>query len=85
MTEATAQPEAAPAGEGIAGPEQTFEEAWEEFEAEEEGLSPEEAKKRKDARRKRQTLVFDERLGKVVAKRKRKSGRARDIFEEEPE
>jgi hypothetical protein len=67
------------------GPEQTFEQAWEEFEAEEgEEISPEEALKRKADRRKRQTLVFDETLGKVVAKRKRKGGRARG-WEEEPE
>ncbi len=85
-TEAAVAPEAAPAEpEATLVPEQSFEEAWEEFEAEEEGLSPEEAKKRKDARRKRQTLVFDERLGKVVAKRKRKAGRARDVIDEEPE
>ncbi len=62
--------------------EQTFEEAWEEFEAEseagDENMSPEELRKRKEDRRKRQMLVFDEKLGKVVAKRKRKAGRVRD-------
>ncbi len=65
-------------------PEQTFEEAWEEYvsESDEEG-SPEEERKRKEDRRKRQTLVFDENLGRVVAKRKRKAGRSRDWFEEE--
>ncbi len=79
-------PPAAPVEEGVpatAAPEQTFEEAWAEFEAEEEDVSPEEAKKRKDNKRKRQTLVFDESLGKVVAKRKRKEGRARDVFADE--
>lgn len=80
-------PSVAPVEEGGAPvatePEQTFEEAWAEFEAEEEDLSPEEAKKRKDNKRKRQTLVFDESLGKVVAKRKRKEGRARDVFSDE--
>jgi len=55
--------------------EQTFEKAWEEFEAEEEEESPEEKQKRKGAR-KGQTLMFDETLGKVVVKRKRKGGRA---------
>lgn len=61
-------------------PEQTFEQAWEEFEAEEgdEDLSPEEILKRKADRRKRQLLVFDESLGKVVAKRRRKGKRAQD-------
>lgn len=61
-------------------PEKTFEEALEEFEAEEaiEGETPEEALKRKADRRKRQTLVYDEKLGKVVAKRKHKPGRNRD-------
>ena len=69
-----------PAGEAPVEGEQTFEQAWEEFEAEEgdELLTPEEMLKRKADRRKRQTLVFDETLGKVVAKRKRKGGRAKD-------
>jgi N utilization substance protein A len=65
----------------VPGTEKTFAQAWEEFEAEEEaieGETPEEALKRKADRRKRQTLVFDEKLGKVVAKRKRKAGRVRD-------
>ena len=83
---AEAPAEAAPVAEGETEPtevpvegEQTFEQAWEEFEAEEgEDLTPEEMLKRKADRRKRQTLVFDEKLGKVVAKRKRKGGRARD-------
>ncbi len=59
-------------------PEQTFEEALAEFEAEEEDVSPEEKLKRKADRRKRTTLEFDERLGKVVAKRKRKGGRQQE-------
>ncbi len=77
-----AQPQAeAPAGEAPA--DQTFEQAWEEFEAEEgEDLTPEEILKRKADRRKRATLVFDEKLGKVVAKRKRKDGRERGWEEE---
>ena len=65
----------------VPGTEKTFAQAWEEFEAEEdtvEGETPEEALKRKADRRKRQTLVFDEKLGKVVAKRKRKGSRTRD-------
>jgi transcription termination/antitermination protein NusA len=77
-----AQPEEE--GEAVPGTEMTFAQAWEEFEAEEEsveGETPEEALKRKADRRKRQTLVFDEKLGKVVAKRKRKGGRARDDWE----
>ena len=64
----------------VPGTEKTFAQAWEEFEAEEEaieGETPEEMLKRKADRRKRQTLVFDEQLGKVVAKRKRKGGRTR--------
>jgi N utilization substance protein A len=66
-----------------AEPEQTFAEAWAEFEAEEEEeISPEERAKRKADRRKRQMLVFDEELGRVVAKRKRKGGRARDDWED---
>ena len=88
------EPEAAEPGQVIAEtapveqvPEQSFEEAWEEFEAEagDEELSPEELKKRKEDRRKRQMLVFDEKLGKVVAKRKRKAGRVRDWTDTEEE
>ncbi len=72
---------AEPTSQESAEPDQTFEEAWQEYiaaeeEEDEEGLSPEEARKRKEDRRKRQTLVFDEELGRVVAKRKRKGGRA---------
>jgi len=59
-------------------PEQTFEQALAEFEAEEEEVSPEERLKRKADRRKRTMLEFDERLGKVVAKRKRKGGRQQE-------
>ena len=59
-------------------PEQTFEQALAEFEAEEEEVSPEERLKRKADRRKRTMLEFDERLGKVVAKRKRKDGRQQE-------
>ncbi len=74
-------------GEPIApGSEKTFEQAWEEFEADEEaveGETPEEALKRKADRRKRQMLVFDETLGKVVAKRRRKGGRTRDWTSDE--
>jgi N utilization substance protein A len=74
-------PEEAPVGQE---PEQTFEEAWEEYVAEsDEEESPEEERKRKEDRRKRQTLVFDENLGRVVAKRKRKAGRSRDWLDEE--
>lgn len=64
----------------------TFAEALAEFEAEDEddaNLSPEEKLKRKADKSKRQTLVFDEELGKVVAKRKRKSSRAQDWEEVE--
>lgn len=74
-------PAAEPQAEATAQePEQTFEQAWEEFEAEEgdEDLSPEEMLKRKADRRKRQVLVFDESLGKVVAKRRRKGKRGED-------
>jgi transcription antitermination factor NusA-like protein len=56
----------------------TFEQALAEFEAEEEDASPEEKLKRKADRRKRTMFEFDERLGKVVAKRKRKDGRQQD-------
>jgi N utilization substance protein A len=63
--------------------EQTFEEAWAEFE--DEDLTPEEMLKRKADKRKRQVLVFDEKLGKVVAKRRRKGRRSKEDewFDEE--
>ena len=72
----------------VPGTGKTFAQAWEEFEAEEEtveGETPEEALKRKADRRKRQTLVFDESLGKVVAKRKRKGSRTRGGWEDQIE
>jgi len=74
--------EAAPEAEEPA----TFAEALAEFEAEDEddeNLSPEEKAKRKADKSKRQVMVFDEELGKVVAKRKRKSSRAQDWEEVE--
>ena len=82
--------EAAPEAdtELVPGTEKTFAQAWEEFEAEEEaveGETPEEMLKRKADRRKRQTLVFDETLGKVVAKRKRKGSRTRGGWEDQIE
>jgi len=62
-----------------AEPDQTFEEAWAEFEAEEsEDESTEDSLKRKADKRKRQVLVFDEDLGKVVAKRRRKGKREKE-------
>jgi N utilization substance protein A len=61
---------------------QSFAEALAEFEDEDSGLSEEEILKKKADRRKRQTLVFDEALGRVVAKRKRKGGRQSDWGEE---
>jgi hypothetical protein len=63
-------------------PEITFEQALAEFEAEGEDESPEEKLKRKADRRKRTMLEFDERLGKVVAKRKRKGGRQQEWEDE---
>jgi N utilization substance protein A len=62
--------------------EQSFEEALAEFEAVEDGsVLDERERKRKEDRAKRRTLVFDEKLGKVVAKHKSK--RARDWTEED--
>ncbi len=52
----------------LAGPEPTFEEALAEFESEEDGG------KKKSDKSKRQVLVFDEKLGKVVAHKKHKRG-----------
>jgi N utilization substance protein A len=73
---------AVPVGAAALEPEVTFEQALAEFEAEEEDESPEEKLKRKADRRKRTTLEFDERLGKVVAKRKRKGGRQQEWDQE---
>jgi N utilization substance protein A len=78
----TAEPvtEAAPAIEPEV--EKSFEEALAEFEAVEDGETLDEReRKRKEDRAKRRTLVFDEKLGKVVAKHKSK--RAQDWFEED--
>jgi N utilization substance protein A len=62
--------------------EKSFEEALAEFEATEgEGVLDERERKRKEDRAKRRTLVFDEKLGKVVAKHKSK--RAIDWLEED--
>jgi transcription termination/antitermination protein NusA len=62
--------------------EQSFEEALAEFEAVEgESVLDERERKRKEDRAKRRTLVYDEKLGKVVAKHKSK--RARDWTEED--
>jgi N utilization substance protein A len=77
QTEPTAETPAEPVqatAETPAEPDQTFEEAWAEFE--DEDLTPEEMLKRKADKRKRQVLVFDESLGKVVAKRRRKGKRS---------
>ena len=83
---AAATPEIAPTVVA-ADPNQTFEEALADFEADEDesDLSPEELLKRKADKRKRQVLVFDESLGKVVAKRRRKGKRlgVEDWVEEE--
>ncbi|MGE5139929.1 MAG: transcription termination factor NusA [Rudaea sp.] len=62
--------EPAPATE--AEPEPSFEEALAQFEAETGGELDERARKRKEDRDKRRTLVFDEKLGKVVAKARHK-------------
>jgi N utilization substance protein A len=67
-----------------AEPEQTFEQALEAFE-EGEDESPEEMLKRKAGRKKGQVLEFDESLGKVVVKRKRKGGRERADWDTEVE
>lgn len=62
--------------------EQTFEEALAEFEAGAEGGALDEReRKKKEDRAKRRTLVFDEKLGKVVAKHKSK--RAQDWTEDD--
>ncbi len=80
---------AAPAAEppAPAEPEPTFEEALAQFEAETEGESDERAKKRKEDRAKRRQLVYDEKLGKVVAKAKHKGRAGHDewLGEEEEE
>ncbi|MBI3914958.1 MAG: transcription termination/antitermination protein NusA [Chloroflexi bacterium] len=57
--------------------DKSFEEAFAEFEADE-GETTLEGTKRKADKSKRQVLVFDEKLGKVVARRKRKGGRDKE-------
>jgi transcription termination/antitermination protein NusA len=81
VAEPVAQGEEQP--QAVAEPEISFEQALEEFEAEEgEEESAEEKEKRKSGRKKGQTLVFDEKLGKVVIQRKRKGGRAREVWQD---
>ncbi len=62
----------------------SFEEALAAFEADD-GSPEANERKRKEARRKGQTLVFDEKLGKVVAKKKHKGGRGKDWLETDEE
>ncbi len=80
VAESAAAAEQAPAVEPAAAeapaqpvPEPTFEEALAQFEAEREGGEGDErARKRKEDKAKRRQLVYDEKLGKVVAKAKHK-------------
>ncbi|MBI3538249.1 MAG: transcription termination/antitermination protein NusA [Chloroflexi bacterium] len=64
-------------------PEKSFEQALAEFETEDEDEI--EAAKRKADKRKRQVLVFDAKLGKVVAQKKHKPRGAKDWDETEDE
>lgn len=81
VTQAPAEPQQeAPSEAPAPEPEISFEQALAEFEEDEELL--EEKFKRKADRRKRVLLEYDEELGKVVAKRKRKGGRRQDWEEE---
>ncbi len=70
-----------PALTGAVEPDQTFEEALAESEEEPESL--EEAAKKKADKRKRQVLVFDAKLGKVVARKRHKGARGKDWVEED--
>jgi hypothetical protein len=74
---------APPAAEGVVPivplPPQLIEEAL----AEEGELEEDDGTKGGKKKKKARTLVFDERLGTVVAQRKRKPGRQRDVWEVE--
>jgi len=74
-----APPTAEEAAPVVPVPPQLIEEALAEEEDLEEGEVGKGGKKKKKAR----TLVFDERVGAVVAKRQRKPGRQREVWEEE--
>ncbi|MGB8645168.1 MAG: transcription termination factor NusA [Anaerolineae bacterium] len=76
-------PTAAPAVPAPSEPEPTFEQALAQFEAETEGESDERSKKRKEDRAKRRQLVYDEKLGKVIAKAKHKGRGDQDWSEDE--
>ena len=84
--EAKVEPEVTPVSpgtvEGAAEPAvempPTFVEA-EELDEDEEEIDKKTGKKK--GKRRDRTLVFDEKIGEVVARKKRKSGRARDLFD----
>ena len=67
----------------------SFAQAWAKYESEleegEEGPEDERTRKKKTDKDKRRVLEFDEKLGQVVAKRKRKGGRSGEEWEETPE
>jgi N utilization substance protein A len=82
-TEASAAAEAAPVAEGQAAPlsvEMPVVELDEVLEEDEDELDSK-GKDKKKGKRKDRTLVFDEAAGRVVAKKQRKSGRSKDIFD----
>jgi hypothetical protein len=57
---------------------------WVEVEGEEEGeLGPAHKGKKKVGKGKKRELVFDEKLGEIVARRRRKPGRRRDEWEDD--
>ncbi len=79
-------PETTPPAAVAPEAEPTFEEALAQFEAEStDEVIDERERKRREDKAKRRTLVFDEKLGKVVAKRKHKGTRGREWLEGDEE
>ena len=56
---------------------------WVEEEEAEDELGPDKKGKKKGRKGKKRELVFDENLGEVIARRKRKPGRQRGEWDEE--
>lgn len=86
--EVIAQPVQEQPGRPLVEPVEELEYTFEDFEEEGEerdlaGMSTQEKRKKGKAKQRRRQLVYDEELGEVVSRRKRKGSRRRDFWEDE--